>query len=220
MALGKTIARLALMGSACLGGFATASAQVVGIKGGPTFSTVESDVLNIEDGFLGSWGAGLFIRFPLGRVTVQPEWLFINKGAHLVSPGDERNLDLLYNELHLLVRLQSTARKVAPYLMLGPTFSFEWDCEVEIEVEGDEDHFECDEFNFPIITDRKSRDLGLTGVLGAQIRLGPGSAFLEGRGTYGLTNVSDQEGVIEGDLRNRYFAIFIGYSYALWGENR
>jgi hypothetical protein len=203
---------------ACLLGLLSQTAEgraqlALGLKGGVTYSTIESGVLNVQGSKI-SIAAGMFVSFPLFGIRMQPEWLFVNKGADLeAGTGEDRKLKLEYNELHLLARLETSRGRILPYLMAGPTISFEYDCDVEVDVEGAEENFECDEESVPVITNRKSRDIGLTAVVGAQTRVGPGFVLLEIRGTLGLTNVSKQESIFfEGELRNRYAALLAGYS--------
>ena len=77
----------------------------------------------------------------------------------------------------------------------------------------DEDSFECDEPGSDIF-ERKSTDFSLTGALGFEYRIGPGSILVEGRYVYGLTDIADSD---FNSVRNRMFGFFAGYSISLSG---
>jgi hypothetical protein len=104
--------------------------------------------------------------------------------------------------------------KLTGYLMAGPTFSFLYDCRFDLG-EDDTDDFDCDD-EFSPIPEQNAVDVGLTGVLGFEYRLGPGSALLEGRYTHGLTDIAGDDDLFTlFSGKNRTLAIFAGYSIPL-----
>ena len=207
-----TVSRAALLSAPLLSAPALVHAQVVvGFKVGPVFSHISTDALIISDALLTTVGGGLFVRFSVGRITLQPELLLLTKGAPLRgTSAEDRDLKIQYTEIPLLVRVEMTDDRFRPYLMAGPAFAFEYDCEIDIKFEGDDDHFECDEFDDELLNNLTGADIGLTAVLGAQYPLGPGTIFLEGRFTYGLTDIATDP--LNTSMKNRSAAIYAGFS--------
>src|SRR5262245_13723605 len=196
---------------------APTAAQTIGAKVGPTFSTIDLEDVNLASNTMIAFGGGAFIRFALFGISFQPEVLLVGKGADLEdAAGVDVELKLDYLEVPVLARFGfPVSRKFTGYVMAGPTFSFQYDCRFDIG-EGDFDNFDCDQED-SIFQERNSFDVGLTGVLGAEYRLGPGAILLEGRYTHGLRDIADHdlEVVFPFNGKNRMLAIFAGYSIPL-----
>jgi hypothetical protein len=203
----------------------TAQAQTFGFKVGPTWSEIDfdSDDPNEEDpdnDYLSSFGGGGFIRFGFAGLTLQAEVLALTKGVRNTSgSGDftaETRLKLNYIEIPVTAMF---ALGSGPYIFAGPTVAFETSCDAELEIEGGEFSGDCDDeegFEDPFL--RKSTDFGAVGGLGFHIPLGPGAALIEGRYTWGLTNINDDPNEEQITLRNRSIAVFAGYAIPLGGR--
>lgn len=189
-------------------------AQVIGFKLGPTLSTLQINDGASDENRLTSFGGGGFIRFGLGGLSLQPEILAVTKGSDIDGlGGDDVKLQLNYIEIPLLARFAlGSSTSFTPYLMAGPSFGFEIGCDVKVAFGENESSSECSDDN---IAARKSTDIGLTGVLGFEFRMGPGALLVEGRYAHGLTNLSGADSAFDVEARNRSFGIFAGYAIPL-----
>jgi hypothetical protein len=106
-------------------------------------------------------------------------------------------------EVPVLLRLGLGVLPFSPYILAGPAFAFEIDCDVEQA----DVSVACDDGT------RKEFDFGLAGGAGIEFGLGPGSVLLEGRYTHGLTNLNDDPDGPE--IKNRSFGVFGGYSISI-----
>jgi hypothetical protein len=191
----------------------------LGAKAGLSFSTLSvEDDEGVEIDRLTAFGGGGFLRFPLGGLALQPELLFMRKGARL----SEADLDALevdfkidYVEIPLLLVLPiATQSAVSPYLFAGPAVAFEVACSVEVEIVGEEEEFDCDDADaVDIEVERKKVDVGATLGAGLQFAAGPGALLLEGRYTFGLLDINDS--AEDNSIRNRSGAVMIGYAISL-----
>ncbi len=187
---------------------APATAQTIGFKIGPTFSKldIEDDVNDVADG-LTSFGGGGFIRFGMAGLSLQAEVLAITKGTEVEDVfGDEDvSFEVTYVEIPVTAMF-SLGR--GPYLFAGPFIGFEVSCTGSFGTLSGE----CDEND----GDRNEMDFGVTGGLGIQFPLGPGSLLLEGRYAHGLANLNESTTAGEdGDIQTRYFGAFVGYAISI-----
>ncbi len=197
---------------------ALAHAQIVGFKMGPTYSTLHMPDANIRTNGSLSFGGGSFIRFHIGPIGIQPELLAVTKGAdvdRLFDPDFE--LQLKYLEVLFLLRVETEWGRFKSYAMAGPTVSFEYDCEFDIVVDDQESSFDCSQVGPADVFERNTTDIGVTGVLGFDYGLGPGTLLVEGRYTHGFTNIANQGngGVLDTRVSNRYAALLVGYSFRI-----
>lgn len=191
---------------------APAAAQMtteIGAKAGVTFSTVDDEDFDAES--LLAFGGGGYVRFAFPQgFSIQPELLWMRKGAEQDFGTFEAELKLDYVEVPVLVRYDiPTAGNISPYLFAGPSFAFEISCKVS-DTDTDED-FDCDdEEDF----ETESFDAGATGGAGVGFAAGRGTLFLEGRYTFGLMDIVASE---EFEAKNRSAAVMIGYGVPLGG---
>ena len=186
-----------------------ASAQAIGFKLGPTFSTISVNDESTEQSNLLGFGGGGFLRFALAGLSIQPEVLALSKGANVIGadiPG-ELKLKLDYIEVPVFVRFGLSRGLVEPYLLIGPSFSFETRCTGEFDNSGSTLSTAC-QAEADATTQRKKTDLGGAAALGVEFRQGPGSLVLEGRYTHGFTDIAKSP---TEQVRNRMFGIFAGY---------
>jgi len=208
----RRIPRSILAGAALLAFAATSAAgQTIGFKLGASLSTLSvggsTEGFNYSTGFTG----GGFIRFDLGRIGVQPEILTVTKGAKFEGgPGDdEAGVNIEYVAVPVLLHVPLMyGQSFAPYVFGGPEIAFDIGCEQDLgPTEVDCEDPAADEFQ------RKSIDFGLTAGGGLAFAMGPGALLLEGRYTWGLTNIQDIDG--EDEVKNRSAYIMAGYSIPL-----
>jgi hypothetical protein len=190
---------------------AAAEAQTIGFKLGASISnlSIEETTSDWASGFVG----GGFVRFGFGRLGIQPEVLSVTKGAEFDGGegGEDSSIDIEYIAVPVLLHLPLTyGASFAPYLIAGPEFAFDMGCEYSSDA-GDVD---CDGEDMPDgPLARKSIDIGLSAGGGLAFAMGPGALLLEGRYTWGLTNISDQPDPSE--MKNRSAYVLAGYSIPL-----
>lgn len=189
-------------GTAALAFAATgADAQTIGAKLGASFSTLTTDAEDENIGRLTGFVGGGFVRFDFGRIGLQAELLTVTKGASFEGASDT-DLSLEYVEIPVLLHLPlSMGPTFAPYVVAGPAFAFEVGCETATSIGS----YDCNGF--------KSNDIGLAAGGGLAFAMGPGAVLVEGRYTWGMTNLIDDAS--GGSLKNRSAYLMAGYSIPL-----
>ena len=210
--LKKYLTVIALLALAGLAVPMEAQSQAIGFKLGSTWSKVDVDEPDADDGidYMSAFGGGGFIRFGLAGLGLQVDVLALTKGAEVVDAADgDVNFKLDYVDVPVQLVFGLGSSRFAPYVLVGPSFGFEVGCEVDDESTPNDTEIDCDDADF---FERKSLDIGATGALGLQIPLGPGNVLVEGRYTHGLSNIADNG---DTEIKNRSFGVFAGYSIGL-----
>jgi hypothetical protein len=185
-----------------------------GVKGGLVLSHVTADLFDTDNrtGFVG----GVYGAFDVSpNFGVQPELLFVRKGAKLFSTDVTiggitfgrvgTSLDVDYLEVPVLLRLSlPTADPVEARLLAGPVASFKVGEQLStsglIGVKLDTDQV-------------KTSDFGLAVGGAVAVRNGSMDVVAEGRYTFGLSNISDLP--FGGDVKNGAFYATLGLEFAL-----
>ena len=159
-----------------------------GIKGGVSFSTLDG-LTEVVGGFL---------KVNFGRfVAVQPEVLYVRKGAKAAATGlltESVKFNLDYIDIPVLLRLQ-TGQDTGFYGLIGPSFGINIAAESESGSETED------------ISDDINNDTGL--VVGAGFDLA--HFLIEGRYTQSLTNISsDSSGP---DVKHRAVSLLFGIRF-------
>jgi Outer membrane protein beta-barrel domain len=109
---------------------ATASAQSsmkFGALAGVDFTNLTGDSvsgLSSKTGFAG----GLYVAFPMGKsVMIEPELLYVNKGAKDNTVSPTQSLSINYIQIPVLVRYNFKADG-GPFILLGPSVGFSTSC--------------------------------------------------------------------------------------------
>jgi hypothetical protein len=186
----------------------------LGVKGGLSLSHVNADLFSTDNrtGFVGGVYGALGLSPSL---AVQPELLFVRKGAKLFGThvsilgtdvGDlGLALDVDYVEIPLLLRLSlPTAGPVDVRLLAGPVASFKLN--EQLSTTG--------LVNVKLDTNQiKASDFGLAVGGAVAIRSGSLAVVGEGRYTLGLTNISDLP--FGGDVKNGTIYAMLGLEFPL-----
>ena len=179
---------------------ATAQSQGAGFKIGVNFAdlNVETDEdfsLDRRTGIV----VGVFYVFPIApHFSVQPEWLYAQKGAKFVENSD-LGLDLDYYDVPLLLRWDSTATGQSTFnLFAGPSINFRHRARQEDE-DGDRD----------IRDSIEKIDVGL--VVGAGVEFG--RFLIDGRYQHGLKEVNKDAELEVLSLKHRTFSIMGGIRF-------
>lgn len=202
----SSLVRLSLIAGALCAPFTVAQAQgQVGAIVGATFASLRGvDGLDSRTGLMG----GLSLVLPLaGGIALQPEVLFVSKGAE-GSEGDVEGLELNYVEVPVLLRLSmGQGSLVNPHLYAGPYLGYNISCNVEGT------SVDCDDV--PGIS-KKSVDVG--GTLGGGLDFSLGGLVLTGglRYSFGVSKVADfDSALIDESVKNGVFVVYTGLSLRL-----
>ncbi len=200
---------------------AAAQTASIGVKGGVSISTLAgSDIVNAD--YHTAIAGGAFAHVGLGRyLGLQPEVLYVRKGAQSTQGSATGKLLVDYVEVPLLLTFDIPASAdgaFTPYLMAGPAIAFQTRCEISLEQQGSTTSaFACDDPFFEGGLGVKSVDYSLAFGAGARIRLGTTSSFvLDGRYDLGLGTIDDTSN--PGDIKNRAFLILAGFAFQIGGR--
>ena len=213
---------LVLAAAAALAAAPARAGMAFGVKGGVSISQVQADLLDTDNrtGFVG----GVYGAFDLTpMVGIQPELLFVRKGAKLFSTDLEvggiplgefgTTLDVDYVEVPVLLRVSlPVAEPLGVRLLAGPVASLKVD--EKLSTTG--------LVGYSLDSDQvKTTDFGI--AVGAAVALRQDTFALvgEGRYTFGLTNVSDLsigDVALGGDVKNGSFYLMAGVEFAFGGE--
>jgi len=127
----STVTGLAFAALAAIATSATAQEQVqAGFLAGASFSTltgVDSFSVRSSTGFAG----GFYVAIPVAKsLKVEPEILYINKGAGLEDTGVTLNLN--YIEIPVLLRYQFTDNG-GPFAYVGPYLGLNMACNTSVD---------------------------------------------------------------------------------------
>ncbi len=189
-----------------LWGVASAEAQTyqprhegigIGIKSGPLFSSLSSNVSGNEFDNRTGWIGGLFIggNRP-GVLGAAMELLYARKGAN--DPNSSQSVTIDYFEIPLLLRINigsNSLNGVNIYGVAGPSF----DIRLKAKLNTGES-----------LTDQTAgADIGFAAGAGIEIT----RFLIEGRYTRGLRNIATNELELGGKLNAHTVAIFFGIRF-------
>jgi hypothetical protein len=185
-----------------------------GVKGGVSLSHVNADLFGTQNrtGFVG----GVYGAFDLSpHLGVQPELLYVRKGARLFSTDVTiggitfgsvgTTLDVDYVEVPVLLRVSlPTAGPVDARLLAGPVVSFK--ANEQLSTTG------LIDVTLPSNL-TKTTDFGIAVGGAVAVRNGALDVVAEGRYTFGLTNISSLP--FGGDVKNGAFYATLGLEFPL-----
>jgi len=182
-----------------------------GVRAGVNFMTLGgqniSDNFNRRTGFI----VGGFVLADAGFVAVQPELMYIQKGASIERQTFDgttvtSTLKLNYIEVPFLIKLQAPLEEgITPNVFLGPTLGL--NVAAEFETEGGGESATRD-----ISANRAEFGLALGG--GVDVDLDAGTLMIDARYEIGLTNATGSLDSINSDT-NRGFVITAGFALDL-----
>lgn len=186
-----------------------------GVKGGLTLGKLKSRPEAFLEGFpwktKRAWVGGAYASFEfLPGVSIQPEVLYIQKGARLIDPeyDFEARFNFDYIEVPVLLKINLALEGAAavPSIFFGPFFGFNQKASI---VMIDPYSQETED----IKADVQKAEYGLAfGLLFTQ-RWGPGYFSVEARYDLGLTNILKPGLEWMESIKTRTWMFMIGYSY-------
>jgi hypothetical protein len=193
---------------------APARAQETAIKGGISVSRLQTTPgAEYWDDRLIATGFGGHVRLRFGPLTFQPELLVLTKGATASQPFppqlEDDQIRMEYIEVPLLVVVPVAVGAFEPYVAGGPALMMESRCRSVVRQDGLRTNLPCDPPSGRLFS-RRTFDYGLVAAGGAAYPIGGGRVLLEARHTWGMRNVHSGPG--DAEVRNRTFAIMIGYA--------
>ena len=188
-----------------------------GVRAGVDFMKIggedAADDNNRRTGFL----IGGFVLVDAGLIAVQPELMYIQKGAsqeRTLPDGTTvtRTIKLDYIEVPVLVKLQVPLEEgITPSVFAGPTLGLNVTAEAEAEAEGESAREDISSATEDISDDVSGTDFGL--ALGGGVDVELNNVTLMGDIRYGLGLTSTDDG--DASIQNRGFMITAGLALDL-----
>jgi opacity protein-like surface antigen len=200
-------------GLLALTGVARAETRLGAYGGLTSFTQVESpSEEDFDTGNRTGYAAGLVLDFGVSDrlwVRLAPGW--VEKGAtfgfELFGDQIEGEFKLGYVELPLTLDVSLASGSVRPYLIGGGTVAYLNRARASGAADGEEVEEDAKEFF-------KDWDFGLT--FGGGIEFGEDvRGFVEGRYTFGLANVAEEEEGEDFSLKNRGWQVLVGVTFGL-----
>ncbi len=184
----------------------------VGILGGANFATLNFSRVDPEVSLRSKtfFGAGILVETVFSdKLSLQLEPMFLEKGGKIeirdfFGENAVGSLRFSYIELPVLLRLSKPSGKARPYLILGPSVGYRFRAKAKDEITGEET--DVDE-------DIEKWDFGVGAGGGLSVPAGRASVFVEGRYTWGLTNVNKADEDIK--IKNRGAQVLAGVAFGV-----
>ena len=150
--------------------------------------------------------AGGFVTIGVSKnVAIEPEALFVQKGAKQEESGVELNVKVSYVEVPVLLKLRFPGSgTVVPHVYAGPYVAFKAGCHFSASQGSTSASGSCEEQ--PLDTKLKSTDFGATFGGGVDV----GRAIIDVRYDLGFTKIGDPS---EPDIKNRAFYLLVGWTF-------
>lgn len=155
--------------------------------------------------------AGAFLEIPAGPTfALRPEVLFTMKGDKEETDDLTTTVEFDYIEVPFLAQLRLPTGPIRPLIYGGPSVSMRLGSKTTIEGTDDLGEVSIEE---DLDDQTKSVDFGLVAGAGVQIPFGSGTGLgLEARYDYGLVDVNDANGDVEGfpegiEIKNRVLSV-------------
>jgi len=194
--------------------------MTIGVMAGVNYATLSQDPQSREVTFAYKVGlvAGGFLGVQVNDVfSLEPQALYSQKGSKVKGTGTNASLEggvrISYIEVPVLVKywIPVSDAQVRPFVFAGPEVEFKVSCTAEGAILAVTGSADCDKTGSEIKL--KSTDFGVTGGAGIQFKAGNQVVRVDGRYTFGLTDINDS-----GDTRkikNRAFAATVGLGFPL-----
>jgi len=164
-----------------------------GVKVGYNWATLSGEGLNgVESRKSIAVGAGIELSF-LGLLAVQADVLYSPRGT-LFQNGSETRLN--YLSIPIVIKKKFLPVGIHPFLLCGPEFSFLLTAKAD---------------DTDIKDQVKAQDLAIVVGGGVEFSLLGKSAYIEGRYSYGLHNINEEDA--QPSSKNRVWQLFVGFLF-------
>ncbi|MCX8160725.1 MAG: PorT family protein [Candidatus Saccharicenans sp.] len=186
-----------------------------GVKGGLTLGRLKSLPETFLEGFpwktKRGWSGGVFASFEfLPGVSIQPEVLYIQKGARLVDPEYDFeahfNFDSFEVPVLLKINLALEGAAAVPAIFFGPFFGFNQKASI-VMIDAYSQETE------DIKADVQKSEYGITFGLIFTQKWGPGYFSVDARYDLGLSNILKPGVEWMERIKTRTWVFMVGYSY-------
>lgn len=185
-----------------LGTSAAVQAQGAGVIVGVNFANLEvtpadTQTFDRRTGLVG----GVFVNMPLGSsFSIQPEFLYSQKGAKFKDGSAEATVEIDYLDIPVLARITAGGTS-GLVLFAGPSFGYKLRAHSKITLAGDTEDQD-------ITNDVESFDWGIIAGGGIQST----KYLLDARYQWGRTNINKDE-FDASEVKNRVFSIVLGIRF-------
>ncbi|HEV8195556.1 MAG TPA: porin family protein [Gemmatimonadales bacterium] len=179
-----------------------------GVLAGATFAKLggkdtEGENIKNRTGFAGGGFVGLGVS---KNFEIEPEVLFVQKGAKASETGFTENLKVSYVEVPVLLKLRFPGKSggtVVPHIYAGPYLGFKAGCHLSGTEGSTSFSGNCADEDFNI----KSTDFGATFGGGVDV----GRAIIDVRYDLGFSKISDD--VSSNDIKTRTLYLLVGWTF-------
>jgi hypothetical protein len=183
-----------------------ANAQLsLGAKAGVTYSSLFGSGANEAD-TRASMGAGFFVNMGFGLLALQPELLWVQKGAININRdyNIEEDFDIQYMEIPVLFKVRLPLGKIYPNAYIGPYYARQLNGTYSISQLDYGAAFVTQDLTY------KDDELGAIGGVGLDI-VGKRLFYtLDARYSRGLNTIVKEGTYSEPEIRNGYFQVSFG----------
>jgi len=182
-----------------------------GIKAGLAMSSFTGDdkeYEGVEPGTRMGLAAGGFLTFALGpNFALQPEALYVMKGAKYEEGGDELTIKLNYIDIPVLLKYRFTAAgSTRPCLFAGPVASIKASAKAKSDFGGVEEEEDMSD-------EVKSLDFGIALGGGLDFAMASSTVTFDVRYTLGLTDWVDDLGDEDVVVKNSGWLVTLGIGF-------
>ena len=179
-----------------------------GVFGGATFNKPSGpDATNINGTYTG-FGVGGFVGFQVTPgFAIEPEALYVQKGAKTLNGNITGKLKLPYFEIPILAKVRIPAKGgsiVSPHAYAGPALAFKAGCHLNATDGTNSLSQSCDAANIKV----KSTDFSLAFGGGVDV----GRAIVDVRYDLGLSKLGDDPSG-KNDVKSRTFYLLAGWTF-------
>ncbi len=184
-----------------------------GVKGGFNISDLYWDPNpGIEFNNRAGFAAGAFFEYKFYKnFSFSLEPLYIEKGAQAKSTVlvmVDYKLKLNYLEVPLHLKFAVPTKQATPYIFAGPVFSYNLYAKLKIST----DYYSASEDYQDFI---KKTDVGANAGVGISFPLRNLSWLMEGRYTFGLTDINNDPQLTDTSIKSGDLQILLGLSFPL-----
>lgn len=152
-------------------------------------------------------GIGGVLDAPITEnLSFRTEPMFLQKGGKVEEDGDDATFNIAYFEIPLMLKYAFEAGEIMPYVLAGPSIGLLTTAKAEF------DGFEND-----IKDETAGTDFSVTFGGGITIPMSTMNFFGEIRYDLGFTNVNEDEGSNESEVKNRGLKIGVGITVPIGG---